>query len=407
MAVISKEMAQSLIDEHGLKTVNDVQEMLKEMFGPVLQKMLEAEMEEHLGYTKHDQSPKETSNRRNGSSKKTVRSGYGELELDIPRDRNCDFEPVLIPKNSKDISSIAERIIMMYGKGMSTRDMEEYLREMYGINASSSLISNIIDKILPEVKEWQNRMLESVYTIVYMDAIHYPVRSEGRVMNKAVYIAIGINVSGIKDILGIWVGEGAESSKYWLRVLNELRNRGIEDILITATDNLSGFSEAIKAVFPETEIQKCIIHQIRNSTKYLSYKDRKEFCNDLKGVYKATTEEAGLAALGEVDDKWGKKYPLSIKSWYSNWDELATFFKYPQEIRHIIYTTNIIESYNRKLRKVTKSKGSFPSDDSLLKLLYLITKDTTKKWTSPIRNWPTIISQFSVYFEERLKGKIF
>jgi len=265
----------------------------------------------------------------------------------------------------------------------------------------------MIDRIMPEVKEWQNRLLKEMYTIVYMDAIHFPVRQDGVVINKAVYIAIGIDLAGKKDVLGIWTSKGAESSKYWLTVLTELKNRGVNDILIIATDNLPGFSEAIKAVYPKVEIQKCIIHQIRNSTKYLSYKDRKEFCNDLKSVYKASTEEAGLLALGEVDKKWGEKYPLSIKTWYDNWDELATFFKYPEPIRRIIYTTNAIESFNRKLRKVTKTKGSFPSDEALKKLLYLITRDATKKWNKSIPNWAVIISQLSIHFKERLENYIF
>lgn len=407
MASINSEIAQRLIEENDLKTAEDIQEMLKGMFGPVLEKMLKAEMDDHLGYRKHDQSQKLTNNRRNGSSKKTVRSDYGELGIEIPRDRNSEFEPVIVKKDSKDISGISDRVIAMYAKGMSMRDMEDYLRDLYGINASHSLISDIIDKIMPEVKEWQNRLLEKVYPIVYMDAIHFPVRQDGIVINKAVYIAIGVSLCGNKDVLGIWVSKGAETSKYWLTILNEMKNRGVEDILIIATDNLSGFSEAIKSAFPKTEIQKCIIHQIRNSTKYLSYKDRKEFCTDLKKIYKAPTEDFALLALEQVDVKWGKKYPLSVKSWYNNWDELSTFFKYPQEIRTIIYTTNTVESYNRKLRKITKSKGSFPSDNALLKLLYLVTQDTLKKWTSSIRNWPSIISQLSIYFEERLEGKIF
>jgi len=407
MAVISEGIAKALIEENNLTTSADIQEMIKGMFGTILEQMLKAEMDDHLQYGKHDQSPKKTKNRRNGSSKKTVRSEYGDIEIKIPRDRNGEFKPVAVEKDSKDVSSIADRVISMYAKGMSMRDMEEYLQDLYGVKASHSLISNIIDRITPEVKEWQNRQLENVYPIVYLDAIHFPVRQDGVVENKAVYIAIGISLSGHKDILGIWVSKGAESSKYWLTVLNELKNRGVDDILIVSTDNLKGFSEAIKAVYPKTEIQKCVIHQIRNSTKYLSYKDRKEFTTDLKGIYKATTEESGLEALGKLEEKWGKKYPLSIKSWYSNWSELATFFKYPPEIRKIIYTTNTVESFNRKLRKITKTKGSFPSDHSLLKLLYLITKDTTKKWTTSIRNWPVIISQLSIYFEERLEGKIF
>jgi putative transposase len=407
MAKISSEVAQQLIDENNLKTVDDIQDMLKNMFGPVLENMLKAEMNDHLGYTKHDQSQKPTNNRRNGNSKKTVKSDYGELEINIPRDRNGEFEPVVVKKDSKDISGISDMVLSMYAKGMSTRDMEDYLRDLYGINASHSLISDIIDRVTPEVKEWQNRPLEKVYAIVYMDAIHFPVRQDGSVINKAVYIAIGISLSGQKDVLGIWVSKGAETSKYWLNILNELKNRGIDDILIIATDNLAGFSEAIKSAFPKTEIQKCIIHQIRNSTKYLSYKDRKEFCTDLKAIYKAPTEDSGLLALEKVDEKWGKKYPLSIKSWYNNWGELSTFFKYPQEIRTIIYTTNTIESYNRKLRKITKSKGSFPTDNALLKLLYLVTMDSVKKWTTSIRNWPVIISQLSIYFEDRLEGQIF
>ena len=407
MAKISGEVAQQLIDENDLKSVDDIQDMLKDMFGPLLEKMLKVEMDDHLGYKKHDQSQKPSKNRRNGNSKKTVKSDYGELEIDIPRDRNGEFEPVIVKKDSKDISGISDMVLAMYAKGMSMRDMEDYLRNLYGINASHTLISDIIDKVIPEVKEWQSRALEKVYPIVYMDAIHFPVRQDGSVINKAVYIAIGISLSGKKDVLGIWVSKGAETSKYWLNILNELKNRGIEDILIIATDNLSGFSEAIKSAFPKTEIQKCIIHQIRNSTKYLSYKDRKEFCTDLKSIYKASTEESGLLALEQVDEKWGKKYPLSVKSWYNNWDELSTFFKYPQEIRTIIYTTNTIESYNRKLRKITKSKGSFPTDNALLKLLYLVTKDSIKKWSTSIRNWPVIISQLSIYFEDRLEGEIF
>lgn len=407
MAKISSDVAQQLIDENNLKSVDDIQDMLKNMFGPLLEKMLKVEMDDHLGYKKHDQSQKPTKNRRNGNSKKTVKSDYGELEIEIPRDRNGEFEPVIVKKDSKDISGISDMVLTMYAKGMSMRDMEDYLRNLYGINASHTLISDIIDKVIPEVKEWQSRALEKVYPIVYMDAIHFPVRQDGSVINKAVYIAIGISLSGKKDVLGIWVSKGAETSKYWLNILNELKNRGIEDILIIATDNLSGFSEAIKSAFPKTEIQKCIIHQIRNSTKYLSYKDRKEFCTDLKAIYKASTEESGFFALEQVDEKWGKKYPLSIKSWYNNWDELSTFFKYPQEIRTIIYTTNTIESYNRKLRKITKSKGSFPTDNALLKLLYLVTKDSIKKWSTSIRNWPVIISQLSIYFEDRLEGQIF
>lgn len=407
MNKISKETAQSLINQYSLKSVGDVKDMLKTMFGPIIEELLEAEMDSHLGYRKNDPTLKQTSNRRNGKSKKTVKTEYGPIPINIPRDREGKFEPIIVDKHSTDVSSIEDSIISMYAKGLSTRDIEAYLKDIYGVNASPGLISNITSRVMPEVKEWQNRPLKKVYSIIYMDALHFPVRQDGVVINKAVYIAIAIDLTGKKEVLGIWVSKGAESSKYWLTVLTELENRGVNDILIISTDNLPGFSEAIKSVYPKTEIQKCIIHQIRNSTKYLSYRDRKEFCNDLKSVYKAATEEAGFLALGRVDEKWGNKYPLSVKTWYNNWDELSTFFKYPEAIRKIIYTTNTVESFNRKWRKVTKTKGSFPSDDALKKLLYLITRDTTKKWTKAIRNWPIIISQLSIYFKERLENCIF
>lgn len=402
MSLVDKKMVRKLMAQGKLNSVDDIHEILKEQFGDILKEMLEAEMDEHLGYSKYDSKNKDTENSRNGKRKKTVRSNIGSLEIDVPRDRESEFEPIVVKKNQRDISSIESQVISMYAKGMSTRDIQEHLEDIYGIEASPSLISRITDKIMPVVQEWQSRPLEPVYAHVVMDAIHYKVRQDGRILNKAAYAAIGLNMDGMKDVLGIWIGD-SESAKYWLTVLNELKNRGVQDILIASIDGLSGFSDAIKAVFPETEIQRCIIHQIRNSTKYLSYKDRKSFCNDLKTVYTAVNEDQALANLDLLEDKWGEQYYIAIKSWRSNWSELSAFFKYPEPIRRIIYTTNAMESYNRQLRKVTKAKSVFPTDESLLKMLYLATSDITKKWAQRVRGWAQILAQLSIYFDDRLK----
>ena len=294
----------------------------------------------------------------------------------------------------------------MYAKGMSTRDIATQVNEMYGMDVSPTLISNITDKIIPSIKEWQCRPLESIYPIVFMDAIHFKVKKDNSIVNKAAYAAIGVNIEGKKDVLGIWIG-ASESSKYWLLVLNELKNRGVKDILIACIDGLNGFKEAIKAVYPNTEVQRCIIHQIRNSSRYLSYKDIKEFNADLKLVYTAVNEDAALQALSSLEEKWGDKYLLAIKSWRNNWEELSTFFKYPPEIRRIIYTTNAMEGYNRQLRKVTKTKTAFPTDEALLKILYLATIDITKKWVQSIRGWSQILAQLSIYFDERLDDHLY
>ena len=294
----------------------------------------------------------------------------------------------------------------MYAKGMSTRDIANQVNEMYGMDVSPTLISNITDKIIPSIKEWQCRPLESIYPIVFMDAIHFKVKKDNSIVNKAAYAAIGVNIEGKKDVLGIWIG-AAESSKYWLLVLNELKNRGVKDILIACIDGLNGFKEAIKAVYPNTEVQRCIIHQIRNSSRYLSYKDIKEFNADLKLVYTAVNEDAALQALSSLEEKWGDKYLLAIKSWRNNWEELSTFFKYPPEIRRIIYTTNAMEGYNRQLRKVTKTKTAFPTDEALLKILYLATIDITKKLVQSIRGWSQILAQLSIYFDERLDNHLY
>ena len=405
MSIIPKDQLRKLIKQYNLKDTDDIQGMLKDMFGDAIQEMLEAELEDDLGYTRYDYKNKATTNSRNGYSKKSLKSNYGKSDIKIPRDRDGDFEPKIVKKNQTTLPSIDDQVLSMYARGMTTRDIEKHLESIYGIDASPELISRITDKILPLVTEWQNRPLEEVYAIVFMDAIHYKVRSEGRILNKAAYTVMGVNLEGIKEILGIWIGE-AESAKFWLSVLNEIKNRGVKDILIVSVDGLKGFSEAIESAYPETEIQKCILHQIRNSTRYVSYKDIKAFTAGLKKIYRAATGEKALAELDSFEEVWGKKYPLSIKSWRTNWAELSTYFKYPGELRKIIYTTNNVESYHRQLRKVTKSKSIFPNDQALLKMLYLATMDASERWTSRLRDWPLILSQLTIYFEERVSDYV-
>ncbi len=378
-----------------------IQSMLKDLLGDTLQTMLEAELEEDLGYSKYDYRNKETDNRRNGYSKKTVTSSMGDLSLDIPRDRDGDFEPQVVKKHQTDISSIEDQVLSMYAKGMTTRDISNHLQDVYGVEASATMISKMTDRILPIAKEWQNRPLSRKYAIVFMDAVHYNVRQDNAVIKKAVYIAIGVNLNGTKEVLGMWIG-GNESAKYWIGVLNEIRNRGTEDILIASVDGLTGFNDAIHAVFPETEIQRCILHQIRYSTRFVSYKELKPFMADLKSVYQASTEEIALQQLEVLENKWGKKYPSTVNSWRNNWAELSTYFKYPPELRRIIYTTNSIENFNRQLRKVTKSKTIFPTDDALFKMLYLAMHDITVKWVGRPREWTRILEQLIIYFDGRI-----
>lgn len=392
-------ISKMLIEEYQPETVQDLQEALKDLLGDTMEQMLKAELDEHLDY-EYGEKPLSL-NTRNGSSKKTVKSSYGNIDLNIPRDREGSFEPQALKKYQKDISNIENQIISMYAKGMTTRDISTHIKEIYGFGISESMVSKITNKILPTIEEWQNRPLEKVYPFVFLDAIHYHVRENNIVVKKAVYIALGYNTEGYKEILGMWVGEN-ESSKYWLLVLNQLKERGLEDILIVSTDNLSGFSQAIESVYPKTEIQKCVIHQIRNSTKFVSYRDIKELMKDLKTVYKASTEELALSNLDIFEEKWGKKYPMCVNSWRNNWAELATYFKYPEGIRKLIYTTNSIENFNRRLRKVTKNKTIFPNDYALQKSLYLAMVDASSKWTSRIRGWDQILSQLSIFFEGRI-----
>ena len=406
MTFFTDDQIKQLIKQKNLKTAGDVQEMLKEMFGKTLEHMLEAELENQLGYSKYNYKEKNTENSRNGYSKKKVRSDYGDMDLQIPRDRKSEFEPIVVEKHQNDISGIEDQIISMYAKGMTVRDIQDHLKNIYGMEAYPQLISNVTDKLLPVIREWQNRPLQEIYPIVFLDAIHYKVRVEGHVVSKAAYVAIGIGLEGLKEVLGIWIGEN-ESAKFWLNVLNELKNRGVKDIFILSVDNLSGISEAIRAGFPGTQIQKCIVHQIRNSCKFVSYKDLRQFTADLKPIYRSISEEAGLAALEVFAEKWESKYPLAVRSWRNNWSEISTFFRYPDAIRKLIYTTNMIESFHRQLRKVTKSKSIFPTDESLLKMLYLATMDVSRKWNSKVSNWGMILSQFSIYFEDRMDNSIY
>ena len=397
-----REKILNFVHEMGADGIEDLQDVYKMMIGAVLEGGLEAELDDQLGYSKYDYRNKEVDNSRNGFSKKTLKTSFGETDISVPRDRNGDFEPQLVKKNQTTLTGdIEEKILSMYAKGMTTKDIETHIMDIYGLECSDTTVSRITDKILPVVREWQCRPLEDIYAVVFMDAIHFHVRSEGRIIKKAVYIAIGINMDGLKEVLGMWVGEN-ESAKFWLSVMNGLKNRGVEDILIACVDGLTGFPAAIEAVYPQTEIQQCIIHQIRNTTKFVSYKDIKKLMADLKKVYAAVDEQTALTELDNFDEIWGSKYPKIAISWRNNWANLSTYFKYPQEVRTLIYTTNTIEGFNRQLRKVTKNKGVFPTDDSLLKMLYLAMMDITKKWTGKRREWGQIHSQLEIFFADRL-----
>lgn len=399
--LLSNDQIKQFIKENDLHTSQDVQDALKNLFGETLQAMLEAEMDNHLGYEKNDGSTKQTTNRRNGHGTKRVRSEYGEVQLQVPRDRDADFEPLVVKKRERSITGIEDQILALYAKGVSTRDIQDHLSQLYGMDVSATLISDVTDKVIPLIREWQARPLAEVYAVVFLDAIHYKVRCEGQIVSKAAYMAIGIDLEGNKDVLGMWIGQ-SESSKFWLSVLNEMSNRGTKDILICCVDNLSGFSEAIGAAFPKTQIQKCVVHQVRSSTRYVSYKDIKKVCAGLRKIYTSPSEAAALEELNSFELEWGKKYEMMIRSWRNNWAELATFFKYPSEVRRIIYTTNMIESYHRQLRKVTKGKSIFPTDESLLKMLYLVTQNVLRKWTMRVRDWGQILLQLSVFFPDRI-----
>lgn len=397
-----REKIRELLALSGVEGMEDIQQLFRETIAEFMESGLDAEMDEQLGYERYDVQGKETDDSRNGHSRKTLRTSFGDTTIQVPRDRKGEFEPAILRKNQTSISQDVEaKIISMYAKGMSTTDIGDHIRDIYGIEVSESTVSRITDKVLPEAREWQQRPLESIYAVMFMDAIHYHVRSEGQIVKKAVYIAIGIDLSGRKDVLGMWVGEN-ESAKYWATVLNSLRNRGVEDVFIACTDNLTGFANAIEAVFPKADIQNCIIHQLRNSSKYVSYKALKALMADLKKVYAAVDEPSAEEALEAFSARWDKKYPKISASWRENWPNLSTYFKFPEELRRLIYTTNAIEGFNRQLRKVTKAKAVFPTDDSLLKMLYLAMLDITKKWTGRRQDWAVIHAQLAVYYADRM-----
>jgi transposase-like protein len=401
MSNVSKDLLREYIKEQKFSNANEILAGLKEMFRDVLQESLEAEMDESLGYGKYDSIEKTNDNSRNGYSKKTVKTELGPVQLNIPRDRNGDFEPKIVPKHQRSVSGIEDKILGLYAAGMTTRDISEQIRELYGVDVSAETVSNITNRILPLVSEWQNRPLESSYSFIFMDAIHYKVREDKQIIVKAAYVVIGVNLDGQKEVLGIWIGAN-ESSKFWLSVLNDLKNRGVENVLIFCVDGLNGFKEAIGATFPFAKIQRCIIHQIRSSMKYIPYKDRKAFVSDLKGIYKAVNEEVAMDNLLSLKDKWSNKYPNAVKSWEDNWDNLSTFFAFPDNIRKIIYTTNTIESLNSQFRKVTKTKLIFPNDESLLKMLYLAVERIAKKWTRNYPDWDLVINQLNIVFSDIL-----
>lgn len=405
MSMIPKEVIRELIKESKFTSTTDVMNAIKDMFKDVLQEIMEAELNAKLGYNKQerrsDNDEKQVSkNYRNGYSKKTVKTQLGEVEISVPRDRNGEYEPQIINKYSRNADGMEEKILTLYAAGMSNKDISEQIKNLYGIEISSELVSKISEKIMPQVTEWQARPLEAIYPFVFMDAIHYKVREDHRIVTKAAYVVLGINMDGYKEILGIWIGKN-ESSKFWLGVLNELKTRGVNEVYLFCVDGLNGFREAINAVYPEAGIQRCIIHQLRASRKYVSYKDIKTFVADLKTVYGALTEKQAFENLMVYKDKWGKKYPSAIKSWEDNWDILSTFFAYPPQIRKIIYTTNIIEGVHRQYRKVTKTKSSFPNEDSLRKMLYLVTKNIIKKWTQRYRDWDVVLNHLSILFDTK------
>ena len=401
--LVSREQLKQYIAEHGLSTVADAQQLVKDLLAETLQEMLEAELTHTLGHEKHGASL--TGNRRNGHSTKRILCESGELTVTIPRDRDGQHAPTLIPKHQKTLPSIEQQIVALYAKGMSTRDIQDHLQQIYGLDVSPMLVSTVTERLLPVIETWQHRPLAATYGVVFLDAIHYKVREEHQVVTKAAYVVLGIDLEGKKDVLGFWIG-AHESAKFWLGVLTDLRQRGVQDILIACTDNLTGFSEAIQASFPQTAIQKCVVHQIRTSLKYVSYKDLKAVTADLRPIYTAPNEAVALTALDRFEETWGKPYPWCVKSWRANWAEIATCFAYPPEVRKLIYTTNMIESFHRQLRKVTKTKSTFPTDEALQKMLYLAMQEITRKWTMRVPHWGKILLQLSILFPGRVTEPI-
>ena len=395
-----KELIQQFLAQNDIKSAHDIEIALRDMMKETLQTMLENELTEQLGYDKYEYSDSEKTNYRNGYSKKTVHSTNGDIELNIPRDRNGEFEPVIVEKGSKDISNIEEKIIRMYARGISNREIYNQMQELYGVKISPDMVTAITDKIIPSIKEWQKRPLDEVYPVVFVDATYFYVRNEGVVGKKAVYVILGINSDGYKDILGFYVGE-SESAKYWLNILNELKARGLKDILILCADGLKGLPEAIATAYPNTEFQRCIVHMIRNTMSYVSYKDRKELADDLKTIYKANTVDEGYQNLLELREKWIKRN-INLDNWINNWDNVSTFFKYGPQLRKIIYTTNSIESLNNSYKRINRGRPTFPSIQSLEKSVYLATEIITEKWTVPYHNWGVIINELRIFFDGRI-----
>ena len=394
-----RNIIQQLLQEYDIHTAEDIQDALKDLLGGTIKEMMEAEMDDHLGYGKSERS--DSDDYRNGYKSKRINSSYGSMEIQVPQDRRSTFEPQVVKKRQKDISEIDQKIISMYAKGMTTRQISDTLEDIYGFEASEGFISDVTDKILPQIEDWQNRPLSEVYPVLYIDAIHYSVRDNGIIRKLAAYVILGINMDGKKEVLTIQVGDN-ESSKYWLSVLNDLKNRGVKDILIICADGLTGMKEAIAAAYPQTEYQRCIVHQVRNTRKYVAEKDRKPFAADLKTIYHASNEEKALEALEKVTAKWSEKYPNSMKRWHENWDVITPIFKFSMEVRKVIYTTNAIESLNATYRKLNRQRSVFPSDTALLKALYLATFEATKKWSMPIRNWGQVYGELSIMYEGRL-----
>ena len=371
------------------------------LFASTLEQMLEGELTEHLGYEPYEAAGRNSGNNRNGRYAKRVRTSTGEATVQVPRDRNGEFEPQILAKYAGNTNELEEKILTMYARGLSTRDIAGTLAELYGVDISAATVSTITEKVWPLVEAWQSRPLARIYPIVYLDAIHIKLRREGRVANTAVYNVLGVDMEGRRDILGHWLGDGGEGANFWLSVLTDLQNRGVVDIFLACVDGLNGFSEAIRAVFPQTQVQRCVIHQIRSSLKYVSWKDHKAFVADLKQVYQAATRDEAESNLAQLDQRWGTKYPMAVRCWQTNWPEVSTFFDYPAEIRRIIYTTNSVESYHRQLRKVMKTKAAFPTPEAARKLMYLATQRITRQWTAPIRDWAKILNQLAIRFEGR------
>ena len=394
-----RKIIRQLLEEYEIGSAKDIHEALKDLLGGTIKEMMEAEMDNHLGYGKSERS--DSDDYRNGYKTKRVNSSCGSMEIQVPQDRKSTFNPQIVKKHQKDISDIDQKIISMYAKGMTTRQISETIEDIYGFETSEGFISDITDKILPLIEDWQNRPLDAVFPILYIDAIHYSVRDNGIIRKLAAYVILGINTEGKKEVLSINIGEN-ESAKYWLSVLNELKNRGVKDILIICADGLSGIKEAITTAFPKTEYQRCIVHQVRNTLKYVPDKDKKAFAADLKTIYHASNEEQARVALDRVNDKWTPKYPNAMKRWYDNWDVISPIFKFSAGVRKVIYTTNAIESLNSTYRKLNRQRSVFPSDTALLKALYLATFEATKKWTVTIRNWALVFGELSVMYDDRL-----